>query len=278
MSVRYLEAKRTVDDRSLSSRAIDRLLASLPEQVRIFEAGCGTGATIPRLLNWGVAGTYHGVDTDGTAVRHARDARPAELRARGIAATETATGFRTDSLSVAVEQGDALTAVEEIGPLDLLVAQQVMDLVDQDRALSAFTDAVGPGGLLYFPLTFDGATIFQPAHPLDAEIVEAYHATMDARPNGDSRAGRQLATRLQRGPGELLVMAPSDAIVRPRDGAYPADEAFVLGSILDFVADELSEHDVPGVDEWLDTRRAQLRARELIYVAHRYDLLYRLPD
>lgn len=278
MTVRYLEAKRTVDDRSLSPRAIDRLLASVPEQARIFEAGCGTGATIPRLLEWGVDGTYHGVDTDGTAVRHARDARPAELRTRGTAVTETDAGFHTNSLSVTVEQGDALTAVEEIGPIDLLVAQQVMDLVDRDRALSAFTDAVDSGGLLYFPLTFDGGTIFQPDHPLDAEIVEAYHATMDARPSGDSRAGRQLATRLQRGPGELLVMAPSDAIVRPRDGTYPADEAFFLGRILDFVEAELTEKDVSGLEEWLDTRRGQLRARELIYVAHRYDLLYRVPE
>jgi len=277
MSVRYLEAKRSVDDRSLSSRAIARLVASLPEQPRIFEAGCGTGTTVPRLVEWGVGGRYHGVDTDEAVVAHAREARAAELRSRGTAVTETEMGFRTDSLAVSAEQEDALTAVEQAGPFDLVVAQQVMDLLDQDRALSAFTGALASGGLAYLPLTFDGETIFQPAHPLDSEVIEAYHATMDARPTGDSRAGRHLANRLQQGPGELLVVAPSDAVVRPHDGEYPDDEAYFLDSILDFVANELSEASVPGVAEWTETRREQLRRGLLTYVARRRDLLYRVP-
>jgi len=256
---------------------MESLLDALPEQPRIFEAGCGTGSTIPRLLSWGIEGTYHGVDTDGAAIEHLRDARPPELRTRGIDVTETDSGFQADSLSISVERDDAVAAVESVTPPDLIVAQQFMDLVDRERALSAFTDALAPGGLAYFPLTFDGETAFQPAHPLDSEVTDAYHATMDERPNGDSRAGRRLASRLQRAPGELLVAALSDAIVRPRKEVYPADERFFLDSILSFIANELTDENVPGFDEWLDSRREQLRNAELLYVAHRLDLLYRVP-
>jgi hypothetical protein len=45
---------------------------------------------------------------------------------------------------------------------------------------------------------------------------------------------------------------------------------------LGFVADAIEE--VPGGDDWLATRRAQLAAGELTFVAHGYDLLWRAPS
>ena len=56
----------------------------------------------------------------------------------------------------------------------------------------------------------------------------------------------------------------------------PADERYFLARILDFVADAV-EGTGDEADAWLRTRRQQLDAGELSYVAHGYDVLYRVP-
>jgi len=42
--VRYLESKRSVDERSRSRRVADRLFEALPEAPAVGEAGSGTGS------------------------------------------------------------------------------------------------------------------------------------------------------------------------------------------------------------------------------------------
>lgn len=307
--VRYLEAKRTVDERALDGRVRRALLDALPERPRVFEAGCGTGATVPRLLEWGIEpDRYVGVDRDAGVVAFARDVRPAELRRRGYDVAETtgaagraaetdptAMGFRLGDATFEFRVGDALEAAgDHAGTVDLLVAQAFADLVPLADLLAAVEHALAPGGLAYLPITFDGGTVFQPDHPADDAVVAAYHDHIDATAGRDSRAGRHLAARLQDGTGTLLAMGASDWVVRPRvearstavegesegDSRYPADEAHFLATILNFVEAALEERDesIDGADGWLATRRRQLRDGELLYVAHQYDLLYRAPE
>jgi SAM-dependent methyltransferase len=251
----YLTAKRTVDDRALDRRVRDHLLAELPDAPRVLEAGPGVGATVDRLADWGVGGTYRGVDADADVVAAAR-----ERHADGAGA-------------IAFEAGDALTAFDG-EDADLLVAQSFYDLVPVDRATDAFADALRPGGLLYAPITFDGETVFQPDHPADDAVTAAYHDAIDAAPGRDVHAGRHLLDHLRRRPGDLLAVGASDWVVRPRDGAYPADERHFLDAILGFVADAVA--DVDGAGDWLDTRRRQVDDATLSYVAHGYDILYRV--
>jgi SAM-dependent methyltransferase len=280
-AIRYLESKRSVDDRALSRRVRDRLLSELPAAPRVLEAGCGTGATVARLHDWGVTpASYRGVDRDEGVVAFARRVRPAARRRDGDDAVETDRGYGIDGRAFAFETGDALEAFDDEGAADLLVAQAFADLVSLSEMLDAFEAAVRPGGLVYLPITFDGGTIFQPDHPADDAIERAYHRSIDRRPGRDARAGRHLAELLRDRAGELLAVSSSDWIVRPRDGAYPADEAYFLGRILGFVEDALADSSeaVDGRAEWLQTRREQLAAGELTYVAHQYDLLYRTPD
>ncbi|WP_336023607.1 SAM-dependent methyltransferase [Halobellus salinisoli] len=290
---RYLESKRSVDDRARSPRVRDRLLAALPEEPLIVEAGCGTGVTVPQLLSWGVdAGQYRGIDTDERIVSFARRARPAALRwdghrvsedpsAHGSTSRKVSGGrdFVVGDLGVSFGVGDALDALESSAGVDLVVAQSFADLVPLSRLTSAIESALTSGGLAYLPLTFDGGTIFQPDHPADEAVERAYHAAMGTAPGRDVRAGRHLAHRFGQGEGDLLAAASSDWIVRPRKGRYVADERYFLSQILRFVERALAttEHAPGQFDSWLSTRRRQLAGGTLFYSAHQYDLLYRAP-
>ncbi|WP_256290710.1 class I SAM-dependent methyltransferase [Halobellus inordinatus] len=292
---RYLESKRSVDERALSRYVRDRLLDALPAEPRILEAGCGTGVTVPRLLSWGLdSGRYRGVDSDECIVAFARRVRPAALQRAGYGIVTgpspvssvserdemtAAADFTVSDLAVSFETGDALDALDSASDLDLVIAQAFADLVPLPRLVSAVESALSPGGLAYFPITFDGGTIFQPDHPADDAVERAYHAAIDERSGRDVRAGRHLADLLRRRDGDLLAIESSDWIVRPVDAVYPADERYFLSRILRFVEETISDSDqtVPALDVWLDARRDQLAAGELLYVAHQYDLLYRAP-
>lgn len=301
--VRYLTAKRSVDERALSRRVRDRVVAELPHAPRIVEAGPGVGLSVPRLLSWGVTdGNYRGIEVDSEIAAHARTTLPWMLRRAGYEVTRTSRGCRVEGLSVAFDVGDAVETLGEVDgedsdamrgdetrkandgtsrelrSVDLLLAQSFMDLVDREAALNAFERTLAPGGLAYFPITFDGETVFQPDHPRDDAVLAAYHRAIDAEPGRDSRTGRHLANDLRARDGTVLEIAASDWIVSPCDGAYPHDERYFLRRILRFVEEALTSHPVEGGEEWLATRRRQLARGELIYVAHGYDLLYRTPD
>jgi SAM-dependent methyltransferase len=274
---RYLAAKASVDDRARSRRVRDCLRDALPEDPEVVEAGCGLGGTVPHLYDWGVApSAYRGVDTAERVVALTRRLTPCVLRRHGLEAEDTPAGCRVDGARIAFETGDALDALPGAGA-DLLVAQSFLDLVDLDAALDAIDAALAPGGLAYAPLTFDGVTLFQPDHPADDRVLDAYHDAIDSEPGRDSRAGRHLLDLLRgREDATLLAAAASDWLVRPIGGAYRADERYFLDRILDFVAD--AARGVDGGEDWLATRRRQLAAGELTYVAHGYDLLWRRED
>ncbi len=272
-NVRYLEAKRSVDDRALNRRVRDRLLAALPPASTVVEFAAGTGVTVPRLIDWGVTEfDYRGIEQDADLVAYARDRRAAELAATVDGVTPTDDGFRAGDATAAFHVGDALACPAD--DADLVVAQAFADLVPLDDLLDAVARTLGPDGVAYLPITFDGGTLFQPDHPADARVEAAYHEWIAAKPGRDPRAGRHLIDRLRERDGELLAVGASDWIVRPVEGEYPEDERYFLSVILDFVADALAGSDVSGASDWVECRREQLAADELSYVAHQYDLLY----
>lgn len=275
--IRYLEAKHSVDERSRSRRVADRLFEALPASPTVGEAGAGTGAAVPWLLERGVtAGSYRGVDLSPTVVAYAQRTRPAALRYRGYSAVDTESGGTVGDFRFGFEVGDALQVLRERDH-DLVVAQQFMDLVPLESAVDMLTAAAGDGGLVYCPLTFDGVTVFQPDHPADDEIQQAYHEAIDNDADRETRAGRHLLEEFRDRGGSLLAADASDAIVRPRNGGYPADERYFLSCLLGFVEESVQPEAVPAVDDWLSVRRDQLVDGQLSYVGHRYDFLYRTP-
>ena len=276
---RYLSAKRSVDDRAYSRRVRETLLSACPPAPRIVEAGCGTGVTVPRLLAWNLNGfAYHGVDLDEGVIGFARTVRPKELRTMGYDAAETERGGRVDGASFTFAVGDALEVLPDAGA-DLFIAQSFADLVSPERVLETIERVLVPGGLAYLPLTFDGGTIFAPTHPADAEVERAYHAAIDAIPGCATQAGRRLLSLFQERPGCIVAVDGSDWIVRPRGNTYPADEGYFLECILGFIETGVdpatADLTAETFADWIATRRGQLAAGDLIYIAHQYDLLYR---
>jgi SAM-dependent methyltransferase len=297
---RYLRAKRSVDDRALDRRLLGDLREGLAERadgaegpLSVLEVGAGIGTMLARFVEWDVLPAG---DIGYTAV----DVRPenaAELDGylrswadgREIAVSEGGAGRGAGEggpvslvldgperrIEVEAVVGDGVSYAEGRDGFDLVVGAALLDILDS-AALDSLLGALAPGGLGYFPITFDGATRFRPAHPLDRRVEGRYHEHMDAKPGGSSRAGGDALERLRDSEVELLGVAGSDWVVRPVGGSYPAEEAFFLRFILDTVADAVGELGPPeGFEDWLARRRAQLDAAELVYTTHQLDFLCR---
>ena len=323
---RYLRAKRSVDDRALDRRLLGVFRERLADRaaagdgpLRVFEVGTGVGTMIARLIDWEVLPPgetrYVAVDSDPDAlaglapfIREWAGDRESVSVADGAGRTDgDPLVVETDARTVAVEPvaADGVAyAAERPGECDALIGMALLDVLEAE-GIATLVDAVAPGGTYYFPITFDGGTRFRPSHPADREIERCYHAHMDAKPGGSSRAGGDALVRLRGVDGaSLLGVAGSDWVVRPvADGdrgvapesPYPGDEAFFLRHILDTVEEAVGEliegedgEEVDGtaasaggvgadpaaaLDDWLARRRRQVDDGELIYLTHQLDLL-----
>ncbi|MFC6756214.1 hypothetical protein ACFQER_05320 [Halomicroarcula sp. GCM10025894] len=264
---RYLRAKRTVDDRALDRRLVESLRAELAARaaehsgpLRVLEIGAGIGTMLTRFLDWDVLPEC---DVEYVAL----DVQADNVAAMAGYLTEWAVDSDVtvdDDAPITLEDGTRQVTVESVVAdaidyadghdavghggrpgYDLLVGAALLDILDRE-ALGTLLGTVAPGGLYYFPITFDGATRFRPPHPADSAVEGRYHDHMDAKPGGDSRAGGAVLERLQRlGGATLLGVAGSDWVVRPVDGTYPGDEAYFLRHILDTVEGAVGEQAVP---------------------------------
>jgi hypothetical protein len=170
---------------------------------------------------------------------------------------------------------------------DVLIANAVLDLVDVPAVLPGLLRMLVPGGVYWFTINYDGETIFEPGHPLDDQVMDAYHRDMDervryGRPAGESRTGRLLFRHLRDARAPALAAGSSDWVVYSApDGSYPADEAYFLRSILTTIRDALRNRPdwVAPADlaDWLTMRCRQLAAGDLVYLAHQLDFAGRSP-
>lgn len=299
---RYLEAKKSVDDRALNIRVWARLKETLPEKsgqapLKVLEIGAGTGAMLHRLVSGGmiVRGEYTAVDSDPENTTCAATVLADWAAGAGWEVKKAENGLSIDApggrLEISLQTADLFDFIkQQTGKKtwDLVVAHAFLDLVDIPFTLPLLKGLVEPGGLFYFTINFDGMTALEPAidPQLDEQIVRLYHDTMDervtdGRRSGDSRAGRHLFEQLTRAGLEVLEAGSSDWVVYPRGGEYPADEAYFLRHILHFFEESLAGH--PALDagrfkSWMEKRRAQIDRAELVYIAHQLDFLARKPE
>lgn len=300
--VRYLLAKKPIDDRALNQSVLAQLKSAVRERqglepLRVLEIGAGVGTMVTRLCEWDVIGNadYTLVDTDATSLGAAereltRWARSSERSSNGTLRLRSAPGPRGShaELDLRFVHADALEFVlapENHQRYDLVVANAVLDLMEQRPALERILRAIKPGALFWFSINFDGETIFLPETELDHSVTALYHRNMDERvrdgkPSGDSRSGRHLLELVPQVGASLVAAGSSDWVVFPRGGGYPNDEAYFLHHIVHFVHGALAGHaelDAARFEAWVRERHAQIDRGELFYIAHQLDLLGRVP-
>src|SRR5215470_15033402 len=236
---RYLAAKTTVDDRALNRHVLAELCRLMPAGApRVLEVGAGLGTMVARLLDWGVvgAGEYVLLDADRELLDFSRRWLHDWAADRGVRSDLLPDGLQVGDLRVRLvhaELGSYLEAAR--GELaDVLIANAVLDLVDVPAILPGLLRLLAPGGAYWFTINYDGETIFEPRHPLDDQVIQAYHRDMDERirydrPAGESRTGRLLFHHLRDARAPALAAGSSDWVVYPDpDRNYPADEAYFL--------------------------------------------------
>jgi SAM-dependent methyltransferase len=296
--IRYLAAKQRLDDRSLNRQVWDCLVRAVQGRpaatpLRILEVGCGIGTMVERLLDWGllVRAHYTGIDVEAEFIREARRRlrHYAEAKRAGGGLEEGGAMIWTSSgqdvrvfLRVA-DLADFLDREQGRAAFDLLVAHAFLDLVDLPATLPRLLSLLPPGGLFYFTLNFDGATILEPPidPDLDRRIIARYHETMDTRrvrgrPSGSSVTGRRLLRHLKEGGATVAAAGSSDWLVFPGPAGYPGDEAYFLHFIIDTIGQALLGHPEPDPERfraWIARRHAQIEVAELVYMAHQVDVM-----
>jgi hypothetical protein len=300
--IRYLAAKKRIDDLALNRHVFARLVTEAGKlarerPLRVLEVGAGIGTMVERLVEWEL-------DTVGQ-LRHrplyitALDAVPehiAETERRltrwaaltGMQAERTDGGLRLQrhhrgGLVLELEAVDLESfAVRERGrrTWDVLVANAVLDLLDVPAVLPSLLPLI-PGGLLYATITFDGVTAFEPRidPDLDRQIEALYHRTMDERHAGESRAGRHLFHQLRDAGAAVLAMGSSDWTVFPGPHGYEGDDAYFLHFLINTVDQALRGHlelDATRFDAWVAERHAQIERGDLVLITHQQDVLARV--
>ncbi len=291
--IRFLEAKRTVDDRALNQQVWRCLLGELQvlpreRSLQVMEVGAGIGTMLQRTLEWGFDRDmdYIAVDSDPSLLARAAERLPAWARGLGWQIEQPheckliLSGPRQRVMLEFVSQDIFEIPERPGGFFDLIIAHAFLDLVELKTALPHLLSLTRPDGLFYFTLVFDGATILRP--PVDPDfdsLIEArYHRTMDervvrGRPSGHSRTGRMLLETLSAKKASILAAGGSDWVVNP---PYPADEAYFLHHILHFIENALKDSpdlDLHRLEQWIRSRHLQVEEGRLIYIAHQLDVL-----
>ena len=287
---RYLAAKTTVDDRALNRHVLAELRRLMPAGApQVLEVGAGLGTMVARLMDWGVVGTceYILLDADRPLLDDSRRWLRDWAAARGLRSDLRPDGLQVGDLRVRLEHAELGRYLEAAhgARADVLIANAVLDLVDVPAVLPGLLRLLVPGGIYWFTINYDGESIFEPGHPHDDQVMQAYHRDMDervryGRPAGDSRTGRRLFHYLQAAGAPALAAGSSDWVVSAGpDGNYLGDEAYFLRSILSTIQNALRSREdrVAPADlaDWLAVRGRQLATGELVYIAHQLDFVGR---
>ncbi|MCL4501453.1 MAG: class I SAM-dependent methyltransferase [Deltaproteobacteria bacterium] len=293
--LRYLAAKKGLDDRSLNRHVRETLAGQLLTRredaaCRVLEVGCGIGAMLERLIDWQLLAKadYTGIDLhpDNIGEARRRFRRFAAARGADLALEAGRFLYRQSAQTVAAEFEAIdlfhfLTRERGRSRWDLILAHAFLDLVDLKTTLPELLSLLAPGGFFYFTLNFDGGTIFKPTIDagLDQHLETLYHQTMDrrlvgGRLSGSSRTGRLLFEHLKNAGALVLAAGSSDWVVFPGPAGYPGGEAYFLHFIIHTIQQALKDHpELPQSDfqGWIEQRHAQILQGKLIYLARQLD-------
>lgn len=300
---RYLSSKKSVDNRALNRVVWQRLQSSIAHEhsgkpPAILEIGAGIGTMFERSLEWGLFNRayYTAIDAMSENISEARSRILGWAYNFGYQVEEGAddklrlSSSRSD-ITLKLEAGDFFDFAmkNQAGDVwDLIIANAFLDLVDTGRTLPITLDLLKPGGLLYFTVNFDGATILEPEidSELDALVIGLYHRTMDDRMidgsiSGDSKTGRHFFEIARKNGVEILESGSSDWTVFAGKEGYREDEAYFLHFIIDTMYSALKERpelDLYRFKRWIEERHSQIECGRLVYIAHQLDFLCKKAD
>lgn len=289
--IRYLLAKRTVDDRALNRLVADAVRTGMdecPHRPRVLELGAGVGTMVARVVDWQIlkAADYVVLDSDLESLSFAREWLASWAAARGFQVESRADGMHVSGagdvdidLRIIHTELGAFLDEQRSDRFDLIVANAVLDLVDLPRAVPHVLSLLASRGIYWFSVNFDGETIFLPENAADAQILSVYHESMNQRTRvgmggGDSRTGRKLFGVLRASGARIDKAGSSDWVVFAGADGYVSEERYFLEYILHTIQSTLSSRPVAAevVQRWMETRHAQLARGELVYIAHQLDL------
>ena len=300
--IRYLAAKKSIDDRSLNSHVFQTLSRTIKElygneEIHVFEAGCGIGSMLERMLGWGALtnAAYTALDLEPEYIAEAVrrlviNGNTAGMKVHKKSENVLVLQNHKQHMMIRFKVGDIIEFASNHASLreyHLILANAFLDLIDIYSSLPSIFSLVRPGGFVYFTLNFDGVTSLEPTieADLDRQVIALYHETMDhrlvlAKPSGDSKTGRHLLPFLQKSGLNILDAGSSDCVVFPTNGSYKDDDAYFLHFVVDTIYRAIEFHPEinPGqLHMWRDNRHRQVEHGELFYVAHQLDVLAQMP-
>jgi SAM-dependent methyltransferase len=296
--IRYLQAKKSVEDRSLNRHVRDWLVSHLNSfgretPLHILEIGAGTGTMLARFLEWELLdqADFTAIDMEATNILFASQELPKLAADLGFVVqalpddgfTLERSGKKVHILLKTVELTEFLIQERTRSTWDLIIANAFLDLVDVPSILPPLLRLLADDGLFYFTINFDGITILEPPilDEFDSLILALYHRTMDERtvngsPAGDSLTGRRLFNHIRQAGGRMLEAGSSDWVVFPEPNGYRGDEAFFLHFLINTIFEALQDHpelDQARFEAWIDERHSQIERGELVLITHQLDFL-----
>jgi SAM-dependent methyltransferase len=298
--IRYLSAKKSVDDRALNEgvwRLLAQLIPKLPRSgpLKVLEIGAGIGTMLERMLERRLleVAQYTGIDAQTDNIHHIGERLPGWARKHGFE-IHSHGGINwtllkeQQQVTAGFWAQDVFKLFDQKERWDLLIANAFLDLVDVPAILPPLFSLLRAGGLFYFSINYDGLTILEPEidRDFDRVILDLYHRSMDrrlidGRPAGDSQTGRHLFDHLRQAGAQILAAGASDWTVYAGKTGYPQDEAYFLHFIIHTIQQELGAH--PQLDplrfaDWVQVRHQQIERGELVYIAHQMDFAGLAPE
>ncbi|HHP7237249.1 class I SAM-dependent methyltransferase [Longibacter sp.] len=234
---RYLEAKRSVDERARHPKvwttfleaAAEIALANPGRPLRVLEIGAGVGDLAIKILNELDAESvnYTVLDVNADNLDRARERIASSLDMEASEDDAFVSTSRRNHRVRFVE--DDLTSFArhdreepDTGTYHVIVGQAIIDILPTYISLRIAHGLLRSGGLAYLPIHVDGLTEFEPTemYDMDKRVMNVYHDTMTRTYSVDARWGPD-PSGADRSDAARIDGAPTvcDAIAVQSDGA-----------------------------------------------------------
>ena len=293
--VKYLEAKHSVDDRSINHYVWSAFIQKLNKNhdagiCHILEIGAGTGHTFFKILEAIELSQclYTVVELEQDHLARLFEKLEGWVKNQG-GQIDDVKGERRyivqlpeKKIEVQLVEQDIeqyLIALDQEETYSAIVGQAIIDLLDIDHVFPLMAGVLKPEGLYYFPISFDGMTSFLPEldKAIDSKVEKIYHESMVHGGIDRSQTGRRTLLYMLKNGLRIESVGSSDWVIYPDTrGMYPGNEKYFLQHILDLVRKEMAasnQIDQGVAEHWYARRVTQLERGELVYIAHQLDIL-----